>query len=209
MTITNRETWLEALTKELEPTFNAHGYTIPRCRFSLGFTSKGRTGKVIGECWTDTVSADQTHEIFIRCDTDDSEAIAATLVHEVIHAVVGIKAGHGKPFERLARLMHLEGKLTATTGGDAFKQMVAPMITKIGEIPHKRLNINRAEGSGPKKQEARLIKVGCPECDYVCRVTKTHLEGKGAPICPDCMFQMERQESSGKGRKPDLEESDD
>jgi hypothetical protein len=136
--ITNRETWLEALTTEITPIIESHGYTVPRCRFSLGFTSKGRKGKVIGECWTDKVSADGTHEIFLRCDTDNSEDIAATLVHEVIHAVVGVEHQHKKPFGKLARLMHLEGKLTATKGGEAFKEMIAPALAKIGPIPHKR-----------------------------------------------------------------------
>lgn len=192
-TITNRETWLESLTREITPIIESHGYTVPRCRFSLGFTSKGRKGKVIGECWTDKVSADGTHEIFLRCDTDNSEDIAATLVHEVIHAVVGVQHQHKKPFGKLARLMHLEGKLTATTGGEAFKQMIAPALAKIGPIPHKRLNFDNADG--PKKQKGRLLKVACPdtECGFSVRMTREWLdkEGYGAPICPNCQWLCE------------------
>lgn len=197
--ITNRESWLEALTAELVPVFAEHGAVIPRCRFSLGFTSKGRSGKVIGECWTDKVSADQTHEIFLRCDADDSEAIAATLVHEIIHAVVGVKEGHKAPFKRLARALHLEGNLTATTGGDAFRAMVAPALTKIGPIPHKRLDFSRADG--PKKQKGRLIKCQCPGCDFSVRMTAVWLDdpGYGPPLCPGCLFKLEpegREEES-------------
>lgn len=191
--ITNRETWLEALTAELTPVFEAHGFALPRCRFSLGFTSKGRKGKDIGECWTDKVSADQTHEIFLRCDYDDSEAIAATLVHELVHAAVGVKHGHKGPFKRLARALHLEGKLTATYGGDAFKEMLAPMLAKVGPIPHKRLDFSRGESSGPKKQTTRLIKVQCPGCEFSVRMTRKFLDDEdyGAPMCPSCKFRCE------------------
>lgn len=194
-TITNRETWLEALTAELVPIFAQHGAKIPRCRFSLGFTSKGGKGKAIGECWTDKVSADETHEIFLRCDRDDSEDIAATLVHELIHAVVGVKEGHGAPFKRLARRLHLEGKLTATTGGEAFKEMVAPALEKIGPVPHKRLDFSRADG--PKKQKGRLVKCQCPECEYSVRMTRVWLDDPayGAPVCPACDYTLVPEET--------------
>ena len=193
--ITNRETWLEKLTAELVPIFAEHGATIPRCRFSLGFTSKGGNGKVIGECWTDKVSADNTHEIFLRCDQDDSEAIAATLVHEVIHAVVGVKEGHKAPFKKLARALNLEGKLTATYGGEAFKAMIAPALAVVGEIPHKRLDFSKADG--PKKQKARLIKCQCPGCDFSVRMTRTWLDNPdyGPVVCPCCKFLTEPEET--------------
>lgn len=196
--ITNRETWLEALTAELVPIFAQHNAVIPRCRFSLGFTSSGGKGKVIGECWTDKVSADATHEIFLRCDKDDSEEIAATLVHEIIHAVVGVKEGHKTPFKRLARSLHLEGKLTATHGGDLFRAMIAPALAKIGPIPHKRLDFSRADG--PKKQRGRLIKCQCPGCDFSVRITRVWLDDPdyGPPLCPCCQFKLEAEETEGE-----------
>lgn len=191
MTITNLETWCEAFINEMAPIFEGHGHKVPKCRYSIGFTSKGRSQKVIGECWNANLTADKVSEIFILCNTDDSEAIAATLVHEVIHAILGHGVGHKAPFVKLARLMHLEGKPTATHGGEAFKQMIAPALAKLGPIPHKALDFSKADG--PKKQTTRLVKVKCPGCEFSVRMTRTWLDDEdyGPVVCPCCKFLCE------------------
>lgn len=104
----NRESWLKRVAIGMAPLFTALGTPLPdRVRVAIGFTSAGRKGKAIAECWDNRRSADGHFEIFIRPDLvhalDAMPAqIAAILAHELVHAAVGIAAGHGKPFKRIA-----------------------------------------------------------------------------------------------------------
>jgi hypothetical protein len=89
---------------------------------AIGFTSRGAKAKAIGECWDNRLSADGHFEIFIRPDLAHAPdampaQIAAILAHELVHAAVGIPAGHGKAFKRVALGLGLVGPMRATTPG--------------------------------------------------------------------------------------------
>jgi hypothetical protein len=89
-------------------------------RVAIGFTSRGAKAKAIGECWDNRLSADGHFEIFIRPDLAHAPdampaQIAAILAHELVHAAVGIPAGHGKAFKRAALGLGLVGPMRATT----------------------------------------------------------------------------------------------
>ena len=89
-------------------------------RIAIGFTSSGRRSRNIGECWDNQCSEDRHFEIFIRPDLSESKdlmpmQIAAVLGHELVHAAVGVAAGHGKEFRRVARGIGLVGPMTATS----------------------------------------------------------------------------------------------
>ena len=108
----NREAWLGMMTEQyIKPHFTAKGYTIPdNIRMSCAFTSKGATGKRIGECWSNESSQDSTFEIFIHPAIADSSRVADILIHELVHATVGLQAGHGKAFKQCAQSVGLTGK---------------------------------------------------------------------------------------------------
>lgn len=160
--------------------FKSHGAPIPaKVRLSVGFTSNGYRGKAIGECWDSKASGDKHAEIFIKPDQDNQIRVAGILAHELVHAAVGVDHGHKRPFKRVATLLGLEGKMTATTEGDAFKTMIAPILKKAGPLPHKQLRAFRTK----KKQGTRLLKACCPECGYTVRVTAKWLD-VGNPVCP-------------------------
>jgi hypothetical protein len=181
-----REEWLVAATDLLRPIFKARAEVkLPKnVRMACGFTSAGARGKRIGECWSRTASADDTFEMFIHPKLDDPVRVLGVLVHELVHAGVGIKEGHNKVFGKAARAMLLEGKLTATTEGDAFKKEIASvLLPKLGDYPHAALG-GKGETTGPKKQKTRLLKVYCRHCDYCMRVTSKWLE-IAIPQCPD------------------------
>jgi hypothetical protein len=63
-------------------------------------------------------------EIMISPVLDDPMRVAGVLAHELVHATVGTQHGHKGPFAKLAKKIGLEGKMTATTEGEAFKQAV-------------------------------------------------------------------------------------
>jgi hypothetical protein len=169
----SREAWLNAFIAAARPVFAARGYEIPaKVRASIGFTSVGLRGKRIGECWSDQASADATFEIFIVPGMDDAERVADILTHELIHAAVGLKAGHGPKFGACARAMGLEGKLTATVAGDSWRAWARPILKRLGALPHAKLT---GATSGPKKQTTRMLKAECDECGFTVRGSRAWL----------------------------------
>lgn len=109
--------------------------------------------------------------------------IAAILAHELVHAAVGIPAGHGKAFKRAALGLGLVGPMRATIPGEAFLTAIAPILDAAGLLPHARLDTD-GESTGPKKQKTRMLKCECAECGYTVRTARKWLEQAGAPLCP-------------------------
>lgn len=180
----NREDWLNAIADKLAPVFAERGAKLPkRIRIAIGFPSTGARGKRIGECWDKTASRDGTFEIMIRPDIDDSTEAAAILAHELCHAAVGIPAGHGPAFRKIACAIGLEGKMKSTTAGPEFLALIKPILAEVGKLPHKRLDLSGLT-TKPKKQSARMIKCECAACGYIARTSKKWIIDAGAPLCP-------------------------
>ena len=185
----NREAWLNAVASGMAPLFEAIETPLPaRVRVAIGFTSTGRKGKSIGECWDNRRSADGHFEIFIRPDLAYAPdampvQIAAILAHELVHAAVGIAAGHGKAFKRIALGIGLIGPMRATTPGDAFVAAAVPILDNVGPLPHARLDTD-GQTTAPRKQTTRLLKCECEACGYTVRTARKWLELAGAPLCP-------------------------
>lgn len=185
----NRESWLNRVAVGMAPLFESLDTPLPsRVRVAIGFTSRGAKGKAIGECWDNRCSGDGHFEIFIRPDLAHAPdampaQIAAILAHELVHAAVGIAAGHGKAFKRVALGLGLVGPMRATTPGDTFLATVAPILAAAGPLPHARLDTGGAT-MAPKKQAARMLKCECQACGYTVRTARKWLETVGAPLCP-------------------------
>lgn len=184
----NREQWLAAAVVAMTPWFKSKGYKVPAVRVSVGWPSSrglGRGGKYsIGECWDPKASSDKKSQIFISPrlkDPLEKFGVLPTLVHEVVHAVVGNKEKHNAVFGKCARAMCLEGKLTATFGGEQFFVESKTWAKHLGKYPHAQLNpLMRPT----KKQTTRLVKAECKSCGYNIRVTRKWLDEAGAPLCP-------------------------
>lgn len=181
----HREAWLHAVAAALREPFKRAGHPIPaKVRIGVGFPSvRGIAAKNqrIGECWSNTRSGDDHHEIIISPVIADSMRVAGLLAHELTHAAVGVQHGHKGPFRALAKAIGLEGKMTATVEGEAFKRLAQPILEAIGPYPHAELH---AMTNGRKKQVARLIKCECGKCGYVARVARQWIDDQGAPHCP-------------------------
>ena len=178
MQLLNREGWLNLITEQhIKPHFESKGYTIPdNIRMSCSLTS---TKKSIGQCWSSKNSGDNHFEIFISPKISDSSRVTDILIHEIVHAVVGIKAGHKKPFADCAKAVGLEGKMTATTATEGLKATIAQWISEMGEYPHAPLT-----ESGIKKQTTRQLKCVCNACGYQVYTSKKWIE-IALPVCPD------------------------
>jgi hypothetical protein len=183
-----REGWLAAAVRVIEPWFDQHGgYGVPSVRVACGWPSVGGTAakkRRIGECWAREAATDKTCQIFISpwlIDVTSEQGVLATLVHELVHAVVGNKEGHNKVFGKCARAVGLAGKLTATVAGEALKSEIEKWAEQLGEYPHARLDSFK---SPAKKQTTRMIKCECGDCGYVVRTSRKWIDEIGAPICP-------------------------
>lgn len=189
-----REAWLGGIAESVRPLFASVGATMPdKIRFSCSWPGGTRGGKskrgVIGQCWYPAASGDGHTEIFISPVLDNPLEVAATLVHELVHACLDVKAGHGPRFAKLALAVGLTGKMTATVAGPALIAALEPILALAGEYPHAMMRAGEAADK-PKKQTTRQLKVLCPECiePYICRMSATTI-ARGLPTCP-CGAEM-------------------
>jgi predicted RNA-binding Zn-ribbon protein involved in translation (DUF1610 family) len=203
-----REEWLNKLAQLMAPRFEQLGKPIPNFRVSIGFTSAGSQSNAQGEAWNHTCSPDNHFEIFIVPDIDDLDKLAAILCHELIHTAVGFKCQHKGDFAVMMGKLGLMRPYTDSIPGDEFKAWVAPMLKKLGPIPHAPL---RCRGQGrlgailkdieaglndddddaggssnrKKKQTTRMLKASCEHCGYTIRLAKKWALSHGA-TCPEC-----------------------
>lgn len=179
----NRETWLNDAALHMGPMFTALDKTIPaKLRVSVGFPSTGALStrrQTVGQCFYDKASADGNFEIFISPVIGDGLRALDILVHELAHAVLPAGVKHGPPFARLAKLLGLDGKPTATTASDGLRARLVTIQEAIGDYPHATLT----PLIQVKRQVNRMDKFTCPDCGYLARVSKKWI-AVGAPLCP-------------------------
>ena len=175
----------------MRPHFKTRGNPIPKCSVSCGWPSiKGTAAKSrrIGECWTPDAAKDKRAAIFISpvlgVKVDSECDVLAVLVHEAVHAAVGVECGHKGAFKQCATSVGLVGKMTSTTAGEELVELMEEWAKELGPYPHGVMDPATAKKSGPKKQGTRMIKCECTQCGYVARTTKKWLEDVGAPHCP-------------------------
>jgi hypothetical protein len=148
---------------------------------SRGLSTKSRA---VGECWPGDASSDGKNQIFVSpfCSTGTAPSeVLATLVHEVVHAVVGLENKHGKAFKKCALAVGLDGKMTSTTAGPDLMVTIGEWEKQLGPYPHSPLNPLRRP---TKKQGVRMLKMTCKECGYVARTAKKWLDEAGPCHCP-------------------------
>jgi hypothetical protein len=188
MKFKTREEWLQAGVAAMTPMFKGVGYDVPAIQVSTGWPSKGGVGKkrrTLGQCWSKKASEDGKCQIFIspmlEMGDDPMENVMHVLVHEVVHATVGVDQKHGKLFVKCARAVGLEGPATSTHASPDLMVRIKTWVEQLGPYPHAKLNPLL---SGVKKQTTRMIKCECG-CGYIARTSKKNILEIGAPICPN------------------------
>lgn len=178
----NREAWLAALVEAWRPLISKTMGELPPYRIACGFPSKHAAVRnpAVGECWSASRSADDTFEIFVSPALDDPFEVAHTVLHELLHAVVGPELGHKGPFKRAMRRVGLTGRARSSVPGDELASVIrGHVLPNLGPYPHARLDPSRIA-----RQSTRLIKASCPQCDYTIRLTRKWLQ-VGPPLCPN------------------------
>lgn len=186
-----REEYLNAFIDKARPHFERVNAPLPsNVRVAVGFTSRGMKGSRIGECWSDVASADGHFEIFIKPTMDSVSRICDVLTHELIHAAVGLDKGHNAHFKRVSTSLGLTGKATATQAGEEWFRWALPIISELGVMPYGALTGDQS--SARKKQKTALLKVECPACGWLARVTAKHITAHSFLSCPvpDCPAEL-------------------
>lgn len=193
----NREAWLTGFMSLALPVIKLRtGLTLSRpVKVSCGYPSSGGRprGKsksiTAGECHVlPPTSERHYHQIFVHPFHTKPIAVGGIVMHELLHAMLPYGAGHRKPFSQAAKRLGLDGKPTHATikEGSELAMLVEEMAMQLGDYPHESL----ALGDGPV-QTTRLIKVACPICGYVARVTYKWIDEAGCPVCPQDLIPME------------------
>ena len=150
MKFTARETYLQAAAEKLDKLyFSGRGNTLPNIRVSCGFPRSTKGYKAIGQCWDGNMSEDGTFEIFICPTQAEPIRVIDILLHEMIHAAVGLECKHRGPFRIMAREFGFAGKLTATYAekGTTLHRALQKVADELGEYPHAEMT--------PKKKTAK------------------------------------------------------
>lgn len=198
-----REQWLEAAVALLTPIFESAKYKVPKVQIACGFPSSrglGAKTRAIGECWSAAATEDGTTQIFISPLLENPltpDGVLSTLVHELVHAVVGTEAKHGPKFVECARKVGLEGPPKSCGSGPILEASFGELLPKLGGYPHRKINPSL---SGKKKQGTRMRKCECAVCGYTVRTTKKWITDVGAPWCPAHgeMVPEEPEETEGE-----------
>lgn len=193
--IVNREAWLTQATERLLQLLPYPKDNVPVVTVSCGWPitrGASQNRRVIGECWHGSTTADGSRPIFISPYIADPADVLSTLAHEICHAFLPPDAKHKGPFKKLATLIGLEGKMTATVAGDDLALALTVLADELGPYPHVKIT-----PTTKPIQTTRMLKATCDEtldhfdddsepepCGYTVRLTKKWIDEAGYPICP-------------------------
>jgi len=184
-----REEWLMAGAKLLEKHIEEHQQPKPtsyQCSASLPSKSALSAHKRrVGEAWSPK-ACNGVSQVFISPTLQDPIDILGTLLHELVHVAVGVEHGHRSPFAVCARAVGLEGKMTSTKVSEDLRPTLETIANNLGPYPQRQFDPRL---SGKKVQSTRLLKVECPGCGYIARITQKWID-VGCPVCP-CGEEMQ------------------
>ena len=194
--ITSREGWLNEFIALARPVFARAGAPLPGNVRAAICPPHRQKQRAIGLCWSDAAAEDKGREIWITAAETDPVRVAGILVHELCHAALPHHVKHGKPFGRLARALGLEGPLTATTEGAAFRTLWAACLGRLGPIP------TAARFTLPVASDVRVQKtpkaanVSCPNCGFTAKIRLDQMH-VGRLVCPAHGARLLRQGEPG------------
>jgi hypothetical protein len=216
--IKNREHWLTLgadmvfydVTSPAGYSTNVNGDPlISALRISVGHPSKfafRKGGKALGETFDANFSTDGTTEIFITPFLDDSIEVLTQVVHEMGHAVLGVKQGHNENYAIYMAKVGLKGTVTKPVITPKLRRALEVIVSKLGPYPHSKLDASKM----PATQSTRMLKCicinkTCPHLDlhngkpYSGRFTWMMVQlPSGTPMCGACKERMAIIKPSGK-----------
>ena len=143
--MSTREDWLVKAVKALEAGVFQNKNLVGDNKMSMpekwavtcGWC-KGSSKYAQGVCVDPKCSKDGTTHLFIVPVQDQVMSILGTLLHEMVHAIVGVKEGHKRPFRECCKLIGLMGKVTSATiaKGTPTWTICEQIALQLGPYPH-------------------------------------------------------------------------
>jgi hypothetical protein len=183
-THTTREGWLNAALPHVKAIIEEHGWKVPgNLQLSVGWP-KG-SGEAIGQCYSKGAAHDgETWNIFIAPDLTDPARVLDVLLHELIHATVGLEEKHSGQFKKLAQLCGLTGKMTATVAGDRLQEQLNAIVEELGPYPHVGMHKEKKAAKRGKGKTCTMVSTTPGLEDYKLAIERRFLEYYGAPLDP-------------------------
>lgn len=162
--------------------------------------TKGRKN-ALGWFWANRWKNQQKgviHEINLSAETLRDCNPGEVIIHELAHAenqTLGIKdctnQVHNKKFKVMAERLGLVVKPRDKRYGFGFTDLGEPAKAFLADVKYNPsvFAFNRLLPGSTAKAGTRLLKVECPDCGYVARVTQKWID-TGLPTCP-CGKKME------------------
>lgn len=180
-----REDWLQAAVDVMRDCYFGRD-SIPDlpekvrglCSFAL------RSTKAIGQCHSPKASADGTHYVLVCPSQAEPVRVLDILLHELIHAAVGVEHKHKSPFVKVVRAVGLAGKPTATFAeeGSPLHDRLTRLAEQLGPYPHSQLSkLGKVGEKTARRAWPTLISV--EDETYKLRLSWEVLE-RGFPIDP-------------------------
>jgi hypothetical protein len=195
-----RENWLNGFIEGARPQFDKAGYPLPpNVRVSIGLPLAGYRSKSVGEICFPETSADGHYEIFINPKVSEGDAtMAAILTRLLMYAATG-SHGHQGAFKALAAALGMQGPLQTCTGGPDWFGWAAPILEELGPMDFAPLTVIKPR----KVQTTWGIKVHCPDCGWLARVSAKHITAHDylncpAPTCGGIMIADLPEETEGE-----------
>jgi len=191
------EILLKFYNEFIVPLFARNGYILPsNVRVSIGLLP----GKnAIGTTFHPTVGQGFFHIYIAPQIAKNVYEVFATLIHEAIHTLF---FDHLKGFSTCAKAVGLVKPWTATTASNELDIELTQWLADM-DISWREPWLNWSPGGktgggsivpapfggyggigSPKKQPTRMIKLSCPDCNYIVRTAKSNVITKGLPVCP-------------------------
>lgn len=188
-----REAWMLAAVEAMRPEFVELGVELPQVRISVGWPGgRGNKQNVVGQCWMPEAVSDKLPAIFVSPVQDKPLDVLETVRHELVHAAG--HRGHRGGFRKLAKSLGFIDPMKSSPAGPELKEQLAVLAESLGPWPHAKVNPGGGLlGIGPSRpavQATRMLKVECPDCGCVLRMTRKWLDEAGVPTC-GCGSQMQ------------------
>lgn len=187
----NREAWLTLVAQRILDIYKESGFTSPKFRITCGWPSVKPLAVSryrIGECHGPKSSRDGAYEIFITplLGVKESLEIAGVVAHELVHAIVGIRAKHGNTFLRIGNALGLTcGKATSLSPGLALSGRLSEIIKELPPYPHSGMVCSKKpiKKNKPNNKETQNLPFECVGCGCRITVERDYAEEGHIPLC--------------------------
>ncbi len=181
-----REEWLNAAVDKLSHWFQEKEFPLPPLiKVGVGFTKGKGADKGIGMCVSPELTSDGTTHIFVCPTQQDPIRVLDILLHQLIHAAVGVEEKHRGNFKKLALSFGLSGKMSQTyaEAGSELYFHLSEIAEELKDYPHSGIIFPEKASVESESNWIRLKSLSIPRYKVV--ISRKIYEENGAPVDPN------------------------